>query len=121
MKALTLQQPWAWAIFHAGKDIENRPRRTHFRGTVAIHTSQKSYPGWEDYYPRDARKVPPVDQWITGAIIGFVEIVDCIEDSSSEWFFGPFGYVLKSPRLLKQPIPCKGALGFWNLPPDVLS
>ena len=24
MKALTIKQPWAWAIIHAGKDIENR-------------------------------------------------------------------------------------------------
>ena len=24
MKALTVQQPWAWAIVHGGKDVENR-------------------------------------------------------------------------------------------------
>lgn len=24
MKALTVQQPWAWAIIHGGKTVENR-------------------------------------------------------------------------------------------------
>ncbi len=24
MKALSIQQPWAWLILHGGKDIENR-------------------------------------------------------------------------------------------------
>ena len=28
MKALSIRQPWAWAILHAGKDIENRDWRT---------------------------------------------------------------------------------------------
>ena len=28
MKAITVMQPWAWAIFHAGKSIENRTWRT---------------------------------------------------------------------------------------------
>ena len=32
MKALSLRQPWAWAVVHAGKSIENR--RWNTRGTV---------------------------------------------------------------------------------------
>jgi hypothetical protein len=30
--ALSIRQPWAWLICHAGKNIENRPWRTQFRG-----------------------------------------------------------------------------------------
>jgi hypothetical protein len=41
MKALSVRQPWAWAIIHAGKDIENWTWRTHYRGEVAIHASSK--------------------------------------------------------------------------------
>ena len=37
MPALSIRQPWAWAILHAGKDIENRSWRTAFRGEVLIH------------------------------------------------------------------------------------
>ena len=30
MKALTIRQPWLWAILHAGKRIENRGRAERF-------------------------------------------------------------------------------------------
>jgi hypothetical protein len=35
------------------------------------------------------------------------------------WFFGPVGYVLRDVVALPAPIACKGALGFWTLPPQV--
>jgi hypothetical protein len=38
MRALTVKQPWAWAILHAGKDIENRGWRTHYKGPLVIHS-----------------------------------------------------------------------------------
>lgn len=39
MKSLTVLQPWAWAIFHGGKDVENRPQNlaATYRGPLAIH------------------------------------------------------------------------------------
>lgn len=39
MRALTVRQPWAWAIIHGGKDVENRSRNIagSYRGPVAIH------------------------------------------------------------------------------------
>lgn len=41
MRILTVRQPWAWAIIHGGKDIENRPRNIagDYRGPVAIHVA----------------------------------------------------------------------------------
>ncbi|MET8006287.1 hypothetical protein [Nonomuraea glycinis] len=46
MKAITVYQPWAWAIGRAaisptGKTIENRPWPTRHRGMVAIHAGKK--------------------------------------------------------------------------------
>ena len=32
MKALSIQQPWAWLIAHGKKDVENRTWATAFRG-----------------------------------------------------------------------------------------
>jgi len=39
MRILTVRQPWAWAIIHGGKDVENRVRNIAggYRGPVAIH------------------------------------------------------------------------------------
>jgi hypothetical protein len=43
MRAITVRQPWAWAIVHGGKDVENRSRNIagSYRGPVAIHASAK--------------------------------------------------------------------------------
>ena len=39
MKAITLTAPWAWAVAHAGKDVENRKTRcpSLLGETIAIH------------------------------------------------------------------------------------
>jgi hypothetical protein len=39
VKALSIRQPWVWAIVHAGKDIENRTWWTPYRGPVLIHAA----------------------------------------------------------------------------------
>lgn len=35
MKALSVQQPWAWAIFN-GKPVENRTWPTGYRGQLGV-------------------------------------------------------------------------------------
>lgn len=39
LRILTVRQPWAWAIIHGGKNVENRVRNIagDYRGPVAIH------------------------------------------------------------------------------------
>jgi hypothetical protein len=39
MLALSVRQPWAWAIARGYKTVENRDWDTRFRGTLAIHSS----------------------------------------------------------------------------------
>ncbi len=38
-RALSVQQPFAWAIAYGGKDVENRSWPVSFRGVLAIHAS----------------------------------------------------------------------------------
>ena len=42
MRAITVRQPWAWAIIFGQKDVENRTRNIagNYRGPVAIHASK---------------------------------------------------------------------------------
>lgn len=40
MKALSIRQPWAWAILHAGKRVENRTWSSSFRGTFLLHAAK---------------------------------------------------------------------------------
>lgn len=41
MRALTVQQPWAWAIVHGGKTVENRTQAWGYRGPLAIHAGMR--------------------------------------------------------------------------------
>lgn len=128
MKALTLKQPWAWLLIHGGKDIENRDWPTGFRGRVAVHTSSKPY--LQEYEAAQVlihveniklpHPLPEHKELLYGAIIGTVEIVDCVEWSASPWFYGDYGFVVRDPIALPEPIPCRGLLKFWEIPPLAL-
>jgi hypothetical protein len=121
MKALTVRQPWAWAIINVGKDIENRSWNTRIRGRIAIHAAQgmtrEEYERGCTYIKRikPRAKIPPYEDLERGEILGTVEIVDSIQDSGSPWFEGEYGFVLSHPKKLPEPIPCKGALNFWDV------
>ncbi|GAA3730332.1 hypothetical protein GCM10022239_03660 [Leifsonia bigeumensis] len=43
MRILTVRQPWAWAIIHGGKNVENRPQNLagDYRGPIAIHAGKE--------------------------------------------------------------------------------
>jgi hypothetical protein len=126
-KGLSIRQPWAHAIFHHGKAVENRSWQTRLRGTVAIHagrlTDEAAFFEWVEggtlrelvHLGRDEVATLP-----RGAVIGVADIVDCVETSASPWFEGPFGFVLANPRAL-DPIPCVGAMQFFDLPPAVVN
>lgn len=130
MKAITLKEPWAWLVINGGKDCENRNWITRFRGRVAIHTSSKPYPAEfshaqslierERLHISMPKPLPQPSDLAYGAIIGTVEIVDCVSRSDSPWFFGDYGFVLRNPIALAEPIPCRGFLNFWDVPPLTL-
>ena len=143
MRALTVCQPWAWAIVDGRKSVENRTWRTDYRGPLAIHAglsrahldAMESYPDlsrWDD------------DDLVFGAIIGVVELVDCVRvappwpierfpaaeqpelrrtwprgEVPDPWATGPWCWLLERPRAIT-PIPCRGALGLWMPPLKLL-
>ena len=41
IRALTVRQPWVWAIAEQGKTIENRTWQTAYRGLLAIHAGAR--------------------------------------------------------------------------------
>src|ERR1700736_5372588 len=106
-RAISIRQPWAHAILHLGKDVENRRRRTHFRGPILIQVSLKI-----EREKALKLKLAP-DNLPTGVIVGSVEIVDCVQNSRSKWAIArQWHWRLRNPRALTKPIPFKGALGF---------
>ena len=149
MKALTVQQPWAWAIIHGGKLIENRTANwSSYRGPLAIHAGQRdSDRGWDSPLVQEAATgrmgpgcwdsgiITPSAWTERGAIIGVVDLVDVHPDTGCCRPWGESSYteaggrtrrlithlVFENPRALDEPIPCKGKLGLWTPPADVVA
>jgi len=113
LPCLSIQQPWAWAIINAGKDIENRNWKTKFRGVFLIHAGKVTDAFGMSHLFDIGIKVDH-DKLHTGGIVGIAEITDCVSESSSKWFFGPIGWKLQSA--IELPFhPCKGKLKFFNV------
>ena len=110
VKALTVRQPWASLIVAGIKDVENRPRQIRYRGKLAIHAGLKVDDEGMEMYGHSLRVSLPL-----GAVIGSVDVVDCISDSDSPWALSDcYHWILANPRPLKRPVPATGKLGLWD-------
>jgi len=107
--ALSLRQPWAWAILHAGKRIENRLawRSCTYRGPIILHASAwpkgkldadgtlrtRRFPAFEEAAwamfdaidPSDRIRLGPVTMGKLlerrGGVVGCARIVDAVSGS----------------------------------------
>ncbi|MHB1472397.1 MAG: ASCH domain-containing protein [Dermatophilaceae bacterium] len=112
---LTVQQPWAWAIAQGTKRVENRGRRTMHRGMLAIHAGQRTDPSARRFMA-DRHVIPPSDL-PSGVILGFVRVLDCVQDSADPWAMpGYWHWVLGVFVPLLVPVPCRGQLGIFRAP-----
>lgn len=114
--ALSLRQPWAYAILRLGKDIENRRWRSRYRGRVILHASRTMDTAGVNYL-REAGFLLP-DDLPLGAYVGEVTIADCrsLAACASHWAFGPWCYMLDQPLAFLTPVPGRGQLGFYRVP-----
>jgi hypothetical protein len=121
MKALTVRQPWAHAVLYLGKTIENRTWPTAHRGPLLIHAGSSRAELALGTYP-DGTPVPPADRLVFGALLGVVEVLDCVryEDlggrRNDPWAEGPWCWLLGNPRPLALPVPYRGTLGLFQVP-----
>jgi len=117
-RALSIRQPWAYAILHLGKDVENRPWRTHRRGRILV---QAAITVTREEREAAGKRGLDINDLPRGYIVGSVEIDDCVRNYKSEWAIkGQWHWVLKNPMVLVNPIPFKGALGFIKVPAKLL-
>lgn len=120
--ALSVRQPWAWAIIHSGKDIENRSesfiKMGYFRiKSIAIHAgkgmTREEYESGRKFIVDISGQCPRPQDLIYGGIIGFVTVLGNVTESESPWFVGPVGLVLDKPKPI-QPFPATGQLGLFK-------
>lgn len=101
MKIISVKQPWASLIVNGLKDIENRDWKTHHRGPVLIHASQRMDDEATDEMLRRNYGTGRPRSMPQGGVIGMVDVVDCVDHHPSKWFSGKYGFVLRNPRRLK--------------------
>ena len=130
-KVLTVRQPYASLLVGGVKDVENRSRRTNYRGTVLIHAGarmhdvvsflrkRQEFTVEEMAVMTQANEVEEND--LFGCIVGSVEIVDCIQDSTSPWAErGQWHWVCRNAKVFDHPVrDVKGRLGLWDWDGDI--
>lgn len=124
--ALSIRQPWAWAIVHGGKDVENRTTFAVTKGgftprPVAIHAARgmtrAEYEDAAEFMARLGVTCPPPAELVRGAIVGTATVTAVVKQSASPWFMGPRGLLLADQTALSVPIPATGALGYFAWAP----
>jgi hypothetical protein len=120
MKAVTVRQPFAWAIAAGFKEIENRSWAPRFEPgeLVAIHAAVAA-PAADDVRRVQkliGRRASLPEDYDCGAIVAVGRVAKVVTSSRSAWFSGPLGWVLQDVTPVPDPIDCKGQLGLWNLP-----
>lgn len=147
MKALTLTQPWATLVAQGAKRFETRSWSTPYRGPLLIHAAKNwsrddrelcfDEPFVDCLSPELRRHEPALLPM--GAIVASAMLV-CVfatngpifrrvfaqEAAEHEREFGNyapgrFAWRLDQVQALSDPIPCRGALGLWTPPNDVIA
>lgn len=142
MRALTLKQPWAGAVAHLGKDIENRswpPPKDAMGTRIAIHAG-----GGRDglayaMLPPNV-SVPPGVNDPRLAIVAVATVVGATHYDHGGNYGGRltqnelrylrinqrgwalphcWNWLLRDIAALPEPVRCKGRLGLWNLAEDI--
>jgi hypothetical protein len=134
MKTISIQQPWASLVACGVKDVENRTTRMVTPPKrLLIHVGTTSRIKIEDFpmcwfLPVENAEIlgqyKPELESIKSAIIGYVDVVDIVDDSKSVWaqYSEPgdkptLHYILKNAHLFREPIlGVKGKLGIWDYP-----
>lgn len=129
MKAITLRRPWAYAVSHLGKDIENRNfklRCVKPGEWLAIHAGAA-------YEPEQAKWIeevigatlPPKSAQPMGivAVAKFERNITFGNDDpeiESDWFIGPVGWKF-SEIVAIPPVDIPGKQGLWTVPENALN
>lgn len=142
MRALSIKQPWLHCILNYGKRVENRtwaPPSGLIGRRIALHASKrKSARDFRLASQLTGRPLEEIDALCPmprGAIIATATLYGYFDTRSNEtrsvnaggrdwrldrWWVGPIGLLLCDVHVLPTPVPCRGNLGFWIIPPDIV-
>ena len=120
MKALSIQQPWAWLIVNGHKRIENRRWKAVYKGSLAIHAGKAfdriGYAFVRSAFPDIA--LPEPEEFERGGIVGTAEMTGCVTSSDDRFFDGPYGFSLANAKPCRF-FPVGGKLSFFEVELEV--
>jgi activating signal cointegrator 1 len=144
VKAITLTEPWAILVALNAKRVETRSWTSGYRGPLAIHAAKRFPRDCQELCASEpflsvlkAAGFTHTRELPTGAIV-CVSMLDKIWPTFGFWernsvravarpherAFGNYdpdryGWLLGLPARLATPVPVKGALGLWTVPPEI--
>lgn len=127
MKAISIQFPWWWPVFHAWphlKNVENRKWRTKHRGRLLIHASKT-----DDILGHLALEqlgfVAPYHP-VRGCIVGSVNLDEIVPSDSESVRDNPWAadhgwcWMFSDPKAFGKPIPFRGWPGLFDVPDELV-
>lgn len=138
MKALSIRQPWIWAILAGGMDVINRPRNVvgAHRGPLLLHVGKQLAD--QDAFARVSElsddRMPTLgapggrpELHSESAIVGIINVAGVHQATScrgrcSPWS-DPTGWHIRlhDPRILRRAVQCFGKPDLFTPPADVLA
>jgi hypothetical protein len=131
VRAVSVRQPWAWAIARGHQPVLNRAAGTGYRGPVAIYASFRVD---LESFESDAVRRAVSTTWDAAdpaaAIGGIVAVVSLAGVCAPATWAAPCGcgawarpgayhWQLADPRPLRWPVLAVGQAGLWELAPAV--
>lgn len=119
--ALTVRQPWAWAIASGHKDIENRTWRADrvLGHQILIHAGLGFWTLEEMALVNELTGGKLPTEVPVGAIVAVVTVRQFVTSSASPWYQADrVGWQLVDA--VPVAVACKGAQGLWKPTPKVL-
>lgn len=129
IRALSIRQPWASLIMAGHKPVENRSRRTNYRGLLMVHAGLTIDRSPEAQTLAARYRVPQP----TGAFLGTVDLHGCHQMPELDWcdcdqtwaqatHSGRLAWhwLVRNPIQFLRPVPGRGALGLF-VPPNQLT
>lgn len=120
--ALSVRQPWAYALAMGWKPVENRSwrvitaSRRHI-GAFCIHASKgmtrDEYEDAAAFFQQLGYRCPFPDELQRGGIVGVGRVTGIVKQCDSEWFSGPKGIVIADAQCVDF-VPCPGQLDFFE-------
>lgn len=127
--ALSIRQPWLWAIMHLGKNVENRTWPTRYRGRICLHAARGMTLKEFDHALDLIDQIRPLGEVGTiarrddctwsirherrGGIVATARLKWCISHHDSPWFFGPYGFELEDIQPVSF-VEVKGSRGLFD-------